>query len=167
MDGLAALVPEVSMNLALAAPWPQAVGDVAAFAGRVTRSRDGFVYIPAGPAFGASSHMAKVVLAAASVVPHVACAINVRYGERTLSALSRAGLATAWFDRGDEPREVKEREGSSLEWGTRKALSEHPDPASVDAVCDPGEAGKEPMIRVLGRDTRDVLAKIELILAAL
>ncbi len=167
MDGLAALVPEVSMNLALAAPWPQAIGDVAAFAGRVTRSRDGFVYIPAGPAFGASSHMAKVVLAAASVVPHVACAINVRYGERILSALSRAGLATAWFDRRDEPREVKEREGSSLEWGTRKALSEHPDPASVDAVCDPGEAGKEPMIRVLGRDTRDVLAKIELILAAL
>ncbi len=167
MDGLAALVPEVSMNLALAAPWPQVIGDVAAFAGRVTRSRDGFVYIPAGPAFGASSHMAKVVLAAASVVPHVACAINVRHCARALAALSRAGLVAATFDRKDEPREVKEREGSSLEWGTRKALSEHPDPASVDAVCDSGEPGKEPMIRILGRDADEVLAKVELLLAAM
>ncbi len=167
MDGLAALVPEVSMNLALAAPWPQVVGDVAAFAGRITRSRDGFIYIPAGPAFGASSHMAKVVLAAASVVPGVACAVNARYSERTLAALSRAGLTAAWFNRKDEPRDIKDREGSSLEWGTRKALSEHPDPASVDAVCDPGETGKEPMLRILGRDTDDVLSKIELILAAL
>lgn len=167
MPGLAALVPEVSMNLALAAPWPAAIGDVAAFAGRITRGRDGSVYIPAGPAFGASSHMAKVVLAAAAVVPGVACAVNVRSNRRTLEALSRAGLTAAWFDRADEPREVKEREGSTLEWGTHAALSAHPDPASVDAVCDPGEAGKEPMIRLLGRDAQDVLAKLELVLSAL
>ncbi len=167
MPGLAALVPEVSMNLALAAPWPAAVGDVAAFAGRITRGRDGAVYIPAGPAFGASSHMAKVVLAAAAVVPGVACAVNVRFNARTLAALSRAGLAAAWFDRADEPREVKEREGSSLEWGTHAALSAHPDPGSVDAVCDPGEAGKEPMIRLLGSGAADVLAKLELLLSAL
>jgi hydroxymethylpyrimidine/phosphomethylpyrimidine kinase len=167
MPGLASLVPEVSMNLALAAPWPAAVGDVAAFAGRITRGRDGSVYIPAGPAFGASSHMAKVVLAASAVVPAVACAVNVRYNERTLAALSRAGLVAAWFDRAKEPQEVKAREGSSLEWGTHAALAAHPDPASVDAVCDPGESGKEPMIRLLGRDADDVLAKLELILAAL
>jgi len=166
MPGLAALVPEVSMNMALAAPWPAAIGDVAAFAGRITRGRDGSVYIPAGPAFGASSHMAKVVLAAAAVVPGVACAVNVRYNERTLAALSRAGLASVWFDRANEPKDVKEREGSSLEWGTHAALAAHPDPASVDAVCDPGEAGKEPMIRLLGRDAQDVLAKLELVLSA-
>ena len=36
--------------------------------------------------------------------------------------------------------------------------------ASVDAVVDPGGLGKEPMIRILAPDLRDMLAKVRRIL---
>jgi hydroxymethylpyrimidine/phosphomethylpyrimidine kinase len=62
------------------------------------------------------------------------------------------------FDRREEPVEVKEREGSTLEWGTKRALEgvkEMP-----DVIYDEGEVGKEPMIRVLGRDPMAVVEKV-------
>ncbi len=167
MKGLSALVPEVRMNFALAAPYAQSIEDVAAFAGRITCTRRGRLIIAGPPEFAASSHMAKVVLAAASVNPAVTCAVDVRYNDRTLAAIGKAGLRNAWFDRADEPKDVKEREGSSLEWGTRHALTHVDDPGTVDAVSDPGEKGKEPVIRILGTDAEDVLGKLERILRAM
>lgn len=164
MEGLAALVPEVRMNFALAAPYASKIEDVAAFSGRITCTRRGRLIIPGCAEFAASSHMAKVVLAAASVNPAVTSAVDIRYNARILAALDAAGLRNVWFDRADEPQEVKEREGSTLEWGTRRALLDADDPASVDAVSDPGEKGKEPIIRLLGADASDVLGKLRKVL---
>jgi hydroxymethylpyrimidine kinase / phosphomethylpyrimidine kinase / thiamine-phosphate diphosphorylase len=164
MEGLAALVPEVRMNFALAAPYASKIEDVAAFSGRITCTRRGRLIIPGCAEFAASSHMAKVVLAAASVNPAVTSAVDIRYNARVLAALDAAGLRNVWFDRADEPQEVKEREGSTLEWGTRRALLDADDPASVDAVSDPGEKGKEPIIRLLGADASDVLGKLRKVL---
>ncbi len=167
MQGAARLVPEVRMNLALALPWPETIEHVAAFSGRITCTRAGRL-IPVGcPEFAASSHIAKVVLAAHSINPAVHCAANIRYNESTLKALKAAGLSEAWFDRGGEPHDVKAREGSSLEWGTLQALRAAPTPRDVDAVCDAGEPGKEPMIRLLGKDAPDVVSKMARLLAAM
>jgi len=164
MEGLAALVPEVRMNFALAAPYASKIEDVAAFSGRITCTRRGRLIIPGCAEFAASSHMAKVVLAAASVNPAVTSAVNIRYNARILAAVDAAGLRNVWFDRADEPQDVKEREGSTLEWGTRRALLDAADPAGVDAVSDPGEKGKEPIIRLLGKDASDVLEKLRKVL---
>jgi hydroxymethylpyrimidine/phosphomethylpyrimidine kinase len=79
-----------------------------------------------------------------------------------LQKANEKGLTAAGFDRTKEPKEVKEREGSSLEWGTGEAMrgtSEAP-----DLVYDRGDVGKEPMVRVLGTDPQDVLRKLFLLL---
>ena len=47
-----------------------------------------------------------------------------------------------------EPHDVKEREGSSLEWGSEQAIQEHG--RVPDIIYDLGDEGKEPMIRILG-----------------
>jgi len=153
---LGKLVPEVGMNVALGLPWPEGFPDVAAFDGRIRRTKSGRLVVGC-PSFGASSHMAKVVLAAKSINPDINCVANIRYNQDTLRAIKGMDLPLAWFDRAEEPGEVKEREGSSLEWGTLRALQGHSSPDTVKVIADRGEAGKEPMLRLLGRDCPEIL----------
>jgi hydroxymethylpyrimidine/phosphomethylpyrimidine kinase len=162
--GMHRLVPEVRLNLALALPWPMGLDDVAAYTGRVTRTRAGRVMACGCPAFGASSHMAKVVLAARRFNPEIACAASIACNPDVERAVREAGLTAARFDRADEPADVREREGSSLEWGTMDALARAEDPRAVDAVADRGGDGKEPIIRILGRDVPEVLGKLTAII---
>jgi len=110
------------------------------------------------PTFGASRHIARVILAAMRHDPDMRSAMNIRYSPEILGACRSAGLLMASFDRREEPGEVKEREGSTLEWGTERALkgmSEFP-----DLIYDEGEEGKEPMIRVLGHGPMEVVEKV-------
>jgi hydroxymethylpyrimidine/phosphomethylpyrimidine kinase len=62
------------------------------------------------------------------------------------------------FDRRREPKKVKEREGSSLEWGVGEVLKKMK--RVPDFIYDEGDVGKEPMIRVLGRNPMEVVTKI-------
>jgi hydroxymethylpyrimidine/phosphomethylpyrimidine kinase len=154
---LGELIPEVRSNLGYALPGAQDFEEVAAVPGRISQAGPKIIIFK-NPAFGASRHIAKVILAAMGFDHEMRSAMNVRYFPEMLAACNEAGLRIASFDRREEPREVKEREGSTLEWGTKRALegaSEMP-----DVVYDEGEVGKEPMIRVLGRDPMDVLEKI-------
>lgn len=153
---LGKLVPEVGMNIALGLPWSEGFPDVAAFDGRIRRTKSGRLVVGC-PLFGASSHMAKVLLAGKSINPDVNCVANIRYNRDSLRAIKDMGLPLAWFDRAEEPEDVKEREGSSLEWGTLRALQEHSSPETVKVIADGGEAGKEPMLRLLGRDCSEIL----------
>ncbi|MFH1075902.1 MAG: thiamine-phosphate synthase family protein, partial [Pseudomonadota bacterium] len=50
------------------------------------------------------------------------------------------------------------REGSTLEWGTEAALSQQG--KIPDIIFDRGGQGKEPMIRLLGKDPDEVINKI-------
>jgi hydroxymethylpyrimidine/phosphomethylpyrimidine kinase len=67
----------------------------------------------------------------------------------------------AEFDRRDEPQGVKELEGATLEWGTNMVLSQSK--TIPDIIFDTGDAGREPMVRVLGTAPLDVADKIILI----
>lgn len=66
------LVPEVLMNLAMAIPYPYARTplDVAAFPGRIGVYMGRLVF-KGKPEFGASRHMARLVLAAMSINPDI------------------------------------------------------------------------------------------------
>lgn len=157
---LTKLSAEVQSNLGYALPGATTHEEVAAFPGRIVRLPEGLATIRP-PAFGASRHIASVILAAMQCHPQLRSAMNIRFSEAVLRKAGEKGLAAAGFDRTKEPNEVKEREGSSLEWGTGEAMrgtSEAP-----DLVYDQGDVGKEPMIRVLGTDPQDVLRKLLLL----
>ncbi len=154
---LGALVPEVRSNLGYARARAATVWDVAAFPGRITESGDE-VLIPAGPEFGASSHIARVILTAMRHDPSLRSAMNIRYSPKAVAACRRVGLRVGGFRREDEPAEVREREGSSLEWGTDMALREAG--GALDVIYDEGGIGKEPMIRILGESPAEVVARV-------
>ncbi len=153
------LVPEVGINMAQAPEDATGVGDVLSLSRRVTRSGRGFT-VPGPVVRGASSHVARVVLAAREVDPGMSCAMNVAFGEDVLRAAEGAGLSWVRFDREDEPEGVS----STMSWGTVQALKRDP---GADLVVDGGGVGKEAMVRILAEDPGALVEKLEALCGAL
>ena len=105
---------------------------------------------------------ANIILAAMHTAPELRSAMNIRYSESILVTARRKGLKIARFDRSEEPQEVKAKEGATLEWGITQAIKSSTGPP--DLIYDHGDVGKEPMIRILGKDPHDVMNKILLLL---
>jgi hydroxymethylpyrimidine/phosphomethylpyrimidine kinase len=151
------LIPEVSSNLGYALPGAEEAEDVAAFPGRIFRLKDTVASL-SGPEFGASRHIARIILTAMRFDPEYCSAMNIRYSKENITRLRQKGFLIGHFDRKQEPRGVKEKEGSSLEWGVQTVLGRLK--KVPDFIYDEGDVGKEPMIRVLGRNPWEVIKKI-------
>jgi len=150
MDGR--LLPEVGSNMGYAVLGALEEDEVAAFDGRIVRV--GTRARKVGCArFGASKHVARIVLAASSHDSDVRCAMNIKYSPANLAACRKAGMRTSTFDRSREPKGV-----SSMTWGVHRAIESFGE--VPDAIFDVGGHGKEPMIRILGRDPAQVLSKL-------
>ncbi len=154
---IAPLIPEVQSNLGYALPYAVGHDHVAAFPARIIRAGGG-VLVPLSPEFGASRHIANIILTAMKYDPGLRSAMNVCFGEDLIKRAKERGLVVVSFSRADEPEDVKETEGSSLAWGVSKVLSETG--RTPDLIYDRGDVGKEPMIRVLGRNPEDVVGKV-------
>lgn len=159
------LVPEVRMNIVRLAPYAEGMEDVAGFDGRISvDKRKKLIFGQVD--FNVSSHMAKVILTAAKYDANLVLAANIRYSPEILQSIEKAGFEIFYFNRKDEPKEIKEKEGSSLEWGVEKVFLENPG-KKIEFIADPGEIGKEPMIRLLAFSKEDMWQKIKKILEIL
>ena len=156
-DPIGVVIPEVSSNLGYAVPGARGVADVAAVPGRIVRlgARAGVL---CEPVFGASSHIARIILTAMRYDPECRSAMNIRFSKGTLDVCGKLGLRVASFDRADEPADVRNVEGSTLEWGTNTVMARLG--AAPDCIWDGGGMGKEPMIRVLGKTPGEVVDKV-------
>lgn len=155
--GIASLIPEVQSNLVMALSQARNPSEVAGFPGRIVRIKGSIM--PVGcPEFGASSHMARVVLAAMNHDPSIRSAMNIRYGQDILEAAYTCGMTVGTFSREDEPQQIKAREGSTLDWGTDRAIR---NVGKVpDLIGDQGGISREAMFRILGKTPADVAEKI-------
>jgi hydroxymethylpyrimidine/phosphomethylpyrimidine kinase len=152
------LAPEVGINLGYALPAAENPMDVCALRGRIVRVGERLE--PTGPAaFGASKHVARIILTAMRFHAGMRSATNLKYRPKTAGRLRSTRLALASFDRAEEPSGV-----STLEWGAERAIVEVG--TIPDAIYDEGAVGKEPMIRVLGESPADVLRKVRRIAKA-
>ncbi len=152
------LIPEVSSNFAYALPGAEGAEDVAAFPGRIVRLKDTVASL-SDPEFGASRHIARIILTTMHFDPEYCSAMNIRYSKENITRLREKGFLIGHFDRKQEPRRVKEKEGSSLEWGVQTVLRRLK--KIPDFIYDEGDVGKEPMIRVLGRNPWEVVNKVQ------
>lgn len=152
-----ALIPEVQSNLGYATSYAEGPQDVAAFPGRLLKGPQGLI-IPSAPEFGASRHIAAVILTALRTHPSLRAAMNIRFFETVEQIAPLLHFRMASFDRGQEPPDIKAKEGSTLAWGVASVLK--PGEPPPDLIYDRGEWGKEPMIRVLGPDPLSVAEKV-------
>jgi hydroxymethylpyrimidine kinase/phosphomethylpyrimidine kinase len=151
-------VPEVGMNFVFALPGALTTDEICGVEGRISPV-GGKLAHPACMDFGASKHVATIALTAMHFDREMRSVLNLRFSEENLDALLASGLRFGSFSRSDEPEER-----STMEWGTERAIREV---GSVpDAIFDRGGMGKEPMIRILGRDPEEVLAKVMKILSS-
>ncbi len=151
------LIPEVQSNIGIGLPGAQGPGDVAAIPGRISRIGDD-IFTVAAPRFGASQHVAKIVLTAMHFNPEMRAVMNIKFTDSILKACRKLKFKIASFDRAKEPKSIKQKEGSSLEWGTHQAIT---DCGYVpDIIFDLGGQGKEEMIRVLAQDIGELVEKV-------
>lgn len=153
-------VPEVQMNLVMALPkkYAKDLKDVAGVLGRIVRYGDRIKAV-GPPTFGASRHLAKAVLKLMEYHPEVRAAVNIRYSEEVIEVAKRLGYKVSFYDRREEPEEVKRVEGATIPWGIEVALRRI-NYEAPDIIYHLGDWGKEPMINVFGRDALEAVSKL-------
>lgn len=156
---VASLIPEVQMNLVMALPYPYAksVDDVAGIPGRIVRIGNK-VKASGAPSFGASSHVARAVLKAMEYDKNIRAAADIRFSNEILEIIKNLGFTISFYDRREEPPEIKSKEGGTIPWGVEEAIKRVG--KVPDVIYDPGDWGKEPIIKIFGKDAVDVANKI-------
>ncbi len=149
-------IAEVGTQVAMALPYASTPQQVAAVEGRILKFRE-TAKVTGSVRFGASSHVARIILTAMKHDPSSRAALNLRYDPELVRAFEKTGCVVSSFDRKLEPPKVKALEGGTLVWGVEKAIKAVG--KIPDVIFDLGEVGKEPMIRVLGPSATSVVEK--------
>jgi hydroxymethylpyrimidine kinase/phosphomethylpyrimidine kinase len=156
------LVPEVGMNVVGATAYAEAVGETAAVEGRITRTFSG-VAPNRGVRLGASSHVARFLLAAREFDPDLRFAVNCRFDDETEAATAALDAPVTEYDRDAEPDDAS----GTMGWGARQAFgavdADDPTPA---AVLDRGAVGKEAIIKVVGETPEELGERVFTLLDA-
>ncbi|BCS92713.1 thiamine-phosphate synthase family protein [Metallosphaera javensis (ex Sakai et al. 2022)] len=144
------LIPEVRTNIGYAVRNAKDSNDVAAIPGRITTAFQRAIYcLP--PAFGASDHVARVILTAMKYDPDIRSAINLAYYPQFLR------LNPYLFDRSQEPQAQKPVEGRTMNFMIEKAVREVG--RVPELIVDKGDFGKEPGLFILGRNPSEVVSR--------
>lgn len=134
--GFADHIPAVGSNLVECLPDATSIDDVAAVPGRVLDVK-GQVTVPNDPEFGASGHLASVLLAARTAGSDSRAALNIRYSAETIDRLSEMGLTCGEFD----PE-------ADLSVAIRDAFADGP----TDVLYQSGGFAVEPAVYLFGED---------------
>ncbi len=152
------LMPEVRVNLVYALPSARTPDEVAAIDGRITVVR-GFPYAPGMPRWGASDHMARLIIEVRKYDSTINAGINFKCDDTLIEVVqkycSENGLLFGWIDRTKEPVEVAEKDRSSMPWKINQLVTSS---GGVPKLFYEGEGwGKEPLFVALGNDSVEVV----------
>lgn len=152
-----ALIPEVRVNLVYALPGARTPGDVAAVDGRITAVR-GLPHASGRPGFGASDHMARLIIEVRKYQPGINAGINFKCDSTVIEVVqkycSERGVPLGKIDRTEEPAEIAEPDGASMPWKIKQLVDRY---GTVPKLFYEGEGwGKEPLFVALGKDAVEV-----------
>jgi hydroxymethylpyrimidine/phosphomethylpyrimidine kinase len=154
----ASLIPEVRTNLVYARERAGSREDVLAVDGRITVV-EGFPRAAGRVKFGASSHMARLIIELRKVDPSVRAGIDFAWTPHLSAWLERYCREKGWvfsvIDRHGEPEEIREAEGASMPWKAAEAVRTAR--GRVPKIFyETGAIGKEPVSVLVGRDPLEV-----------
>jgi hydroxymethylpyrimidine/phosphomethylpyrimidine kinase len=148
------MIPEVGTNIVYALPHARTAGDVAGVVGRV-RNAMGRPESAGKVRFGASSHLARAVLSMMEFDSSKRAAVNVALTEGNLKGCRKLGLKTSYYERSEEPKSIKMKEGATIPWGIGSAVKRAN--GIPDVVYHRGEVGKEPSLIIFGNNAVEVV----------
>ena len=157
-EEFAQLIPEVRVNLVYALPEAKSRQDVAAVEGRITAVR-GFPKAAGLPAFGASDHMARLIIEARKYDKYINAGINFKWDTAIIETVKKycleKNLLYGWIDRSKEPAEITEQDGTSMPWKIGELVTSS---GGLPRLFYEGEGwGKEPLFVALGSDAIEVV----------
>lgn len=147
----AAVIPEVSVNIAVSSNHAQEVGDVATIPGRIVRVRNR-AKATASPEFGIKGHLAKLLLELRKVNPEIRAVMNIKYDGKLKSTVSGMKLPYRVTEHGPVLREDEVIQ--SVVDCVRCQ------PAVPLIVFDEGGFGIEPMTYLLGRNLDEIVQAV-------
>jgi len=158
----ASLIPEVRTNLVYAQSNARAKEDVLGIDGRITVV-NGLPHAAGKPKFGASSHMARLMVEIGKTGSSLRAGVNFANNPALATWLEEYCEAKGWvfsvIDRSNEPEEIKETEGASMPWKVQEAI----DAAGgriPKIFYETGAIGKEPVSVLVGLDPIEVAKEI-------
>jgi hydroxymethylpyrimidine/phosphomethylpyrimidine kinase len=155
------LIPECQTNFVFSKSDPRSINDILGVSGRIVKA--GKTVVVAGDLrYGGSRHVASAVLEVTKKFPKIRSALNIKYDQDTIRKAIAKKLSVLSYDREMEPHKTKTKEGSTVSWGVRSAITNAK--RSPDIIFHKGDMGKEPMILIFGTEPKNTLAKLHKII---
>ncbi len=158
----APLIPEVRTNLVYAKPDARTPEDVLAIDGRVTVV-NGQPKGAGPPRFGASSHMARLILELKMRDPSIRAGANFASNPTLMKWLEKYSSTRGWIfsviDRSAEPADTRDTEGASMPWKIQEAIRAA-DGRVPKVFYETGAVGKEPVSVLVGNDPIEVVSEL-------
>ncbi|MFX1234233.1 MAG: bifunctional hydroxymethylpyrimidine kinase/phosphomethylpyrimidine kinase [Promethearchaeota archaeon] len=156
------LIPEVRLNISCSLPNAKSKMDIAGIDGRMTIVND-FPRASGEIKFGASDHTARLLLSAKKFDNSINLVINLKYSQNLVKKLNEtSSLKLYEFVRETESYQTKLMENSTMQWLIEKTVEDTN--WIPDIIWDKGEIGKEPIIRVFAKDSKDMINKLQIII---
>ncbi|MHA2391322.1 MAG: thiamine-phosphate synthase family protein [Promethearchaeota archaeon] len=156
------LIPEVRTNIAGALQDAKSKSEVAGIDGRITIV-NGLPKAAGEIKFGVAEHTARLLLTAKEFDNAINFVINLKYTPELIDNIQKnTDLESKQILREKEPTEMKQKEFSTMQWLIKESINEIG--RIPDIIWDKGSIGKEPMIRLFGKNSTDLIEKIEKII---
>jgi hydroxymethylpyrimidine/phosphomethylpyrimidine kinase len=156
------LIPEVRSNLVFARKNARTREDVLAIDGRITVVNH-MPHAAGKPKFGASSHMARLIIEIRKYDPSLRAGIdfsNTPVLTRWLAEYCRKNDWTfSVIDRRNEPEEIRQAEGASMPWKVQEAVRAAGG-KTPKIFYETGAIGKEPVSVLIGSDPLEIADQI-------
>ena len=150
------LIPEIGTNIVHSLPDAKSASEVAGVVGRLRACGSSACSVGVVD-FGASSHVARMLLAFAKKFRQARAAINIANTPELVRVCKKLGLRLVVAERASEPAKISRAEGKSLQWLVGEILKR--ERAMPDGIIFTGAVGKEPSIVLFGRAPCEIVRK--------
>ena len=147
------VMPEISVNVAYAPEGAKSVEDVVAIPGRIVRVR-GQARSFMRPEYGASTHLAAILLEVERKRPALRASMNLRYDERMSKVLAKLRVKPLTMGH-SYPEDSQDKVLGAL----RARLSAPGSAGAFEAVVDLGGEGVEPSLYLFDEDAVKVVRR--------
>jgi len=150
-------IPECQTNFVFSKENPRSIDDILGISGRIVKTGN-MVTIAGELSYGGSKHVATALISMNMKYPEIRSAINLKYNKDDISKLRKRGLNISSYNRKEEPRSLKNKEGNSIRWGIKTAIEKSK--VQPDVIYHEGDFGKEPMTIVFAKSPSLVIENV-------
>ena len=159
------LIPEVRMNISGSLPSAATKEEIAGIEGRITII-NGYPHASGEIKFGTSDHTARLILSAREFDKSTNFVTNLKYNPDWIKIIQdNTDLDLHEIIRENQPSEIKKKEFSTMQWLIKESVERSG--RIPDIIWDKGAMGKEPIIRLFGKNSKNMIEKLEKIITAI